>query len=241
MELRQYKNILLILAGITLIDLVISMASFSTVSGMVATNINLADIDDPGITRVIREVGLGVNPFRFGGAFGILLLILPFLFYNFVYHPTKSLTYMMLPASWLEKFMSAWMMCVIAVPMMLFAFSLLIGFVGDLAGAQVTYHSLKMKPFLINIYLPTIAMQSFFFLMVFWFKRKKIQKTILVVVIFIIAFFGVMIKIVPHIFEHQKTFFVDENQTILVATYTAYTLMTLFWTAALLKYPRTQI
>jgi hypothetical protein len=244
MEFRQFRNIILILLGVTLIDLVISMTSYSFAQGMIVTTFENMDMDeiDPAIGKLtLEEFALGVNPFRFGGAFGILLLILPFIFYNFVYHPTKSLTYTMLPASWLEKFTSAWAMCVIAVPILIFAFSLLVAFIGDLAGAQISYHSLNLKPFLVDIYFPTVAMQSFFFWAVFWFKRKKIQKTILLVVIFLIALIGVSAKILPYFFDHGANIKFADTLLATLLPYIIGVVMLFFWVAALFKFRRTQI
>jgi hypothetical protein len=244
MEFRQFRNIILILLGVTLIDLIFSMVTYAQTQGMIVSTFENIDMDeiDPAVGKwTLEEFALGVNPFRFGGAFGILLLILPFIFYNFVYHPTKSLTYAMLPASWLEKFASAWVMCVVFVPILVFSFSLLVGFVGDLAGAQITYHSLKLKPFLVDIYLPTIAMQSFFFGAVFWFKSKKIQKTILLVVIFFIVFIGVILKGLPYIFDHDMNIAFSKTTMAAFVPYVVYGLMIVFWALALIKFRRTQI
>jgi len=240
MEFRQYRNIFLILMGVTLIDLIASMATFSATLQMLTAVDTLEGVDNALAVSMIQDAKLGVSPFRFGGAFGLLILIVPFLLYNFVYHPTKSLTYSMLPASWLEKFMSAWLMCVIFVPFLLFGFSLLVAFIGDLLGAQVSYHALDLRLFLRNFYLPTIAVQSIAFWGAFWFRRRKIGKTILVVasvvivLIFLASQVGIFSGTAYDIGSRAGKFTVE-------AIYFIYALVILLWTLALLKFPRTQI
>ena len=240
MELRLFRNIIFVLIGLTLVDIVFSMANHSTTITMVEATMDMIDEEEfPAMAmRGFEEISRGVNPFRTGGAFGILLFLLPFFLYGFVYHPTKSLTYTMLPASWLEKFASAWVMCVIFIPILTFGISLLAAVLGDLtAGAQINYHSLNFKEFMKSHYLPTIAIQSFFFWAVFWFKRKKVQKTVLVIVLLLVAFVSVMF---PHSNSEAWSVFVSNpDPTLLYCV--GYGLMVLLWTAALLKYPRTQI
>jgi hypothetical protein len=239
--------------GITLIDLVFSMMTFSA-SSQAFENFDVSDINNATILDMVHLAKLGVSPFRFGGAFGFLMLILPYVFYNFVYHPTKSLTYSMLPASWLEKFTSAWVMCVIAVPLLLFAFSLLVAFIGDLAGAQISYHALNLKLFLKNIYLPTICIQAIAFWGAFWFKRQKIGKTILTIAIILVGF-GVIVYFIQRyqlflgFFECLSNFFEKrEGLRVFISTnIEAFIygiiclLVALLWGLALKKYPRTQI
>jgi len=250
MELRQYRKLFLILMGVTLIDLAMSMASFSATHQMIVdANIEELGIENSTITNMVHQAKLGVNPIQFGGAFGFLLLIIPFLLYNFVYHPTKSFTYSMLPASWLEKFASAWVMCVIAMPLMLFAFALLVAFIGDLFGAQITYHTLHdPKSFFTNIYLPTVGVQAIAFLGVFWFKRQKAGKTILAIVIVVIgllafpAFVGIREEIGTYWFN--TTFgWLNDNPELATRFFTclAYGLTVLFWLLASIKFRRTQI
>ncbi|MCL2027555.1 MAG: hypothetical protein FWG79_03605 [Bacteroidales bacterium] len=257
MEFRLFRNIILILLGVTFLDLTISMATFSNTYGMlVDAQTTTADITTememdgtepitlsnlPNLSRAtdhaFEMAKLGVNPFRFGGAFGFFMLILPFLFYNFVYHPTKSLTYSMLPASWLEKFMSAWTMCVIAVPILLFAFSLLVAFVGELVGAQISWHALNLKDFFNGFYVPTIGAQAVAFWGVFWFRNKKAQKTILTMVIFVIAMIFLLSYYRDNLYFLEKMADISRSAAMLFA----YLLMVVLWGLALIKYPRTQI
>ena len=239
MELRQYRKLFLILMGVTLIDLAMSMASFSATHQMIVdANIEELGIENSTITNMVHQAKLGVNPIQFGGAFGFLLLIIPFLLYNFVYHPTKSFTYSMLPASWLEKFTSAWVMCVIAVPLMLFAFALLVAFIGDLFGAQITYHTLlDPKSFFTNIYFPTIAAQSVMFWGAFWFKRQKVGKTILTIVLLVIAVSMIFVKFDTKNFIEKIIWLSTIGDSYLFA----YVPVILLWTLALIKFPRTQI
>ena len=237
MELRQYRKLFLILMGITLIDLIMSMATFSASYKMVAhADMDALNIDNATIANMIYQAKLGVNPFKLGGAFGFLMLIVPFLMYNFVYHPTKSLTYSMLPASWLEKFASAWLMCVVVVPLLLFGFSLLIAFLGDLVGAQISYHDLSFNSFFTKFYLPTICIQAIAFWGVFWFKRQKVGKTILTIVIVLIGL-GVVLSQLPLL--KMVNYSINMNTTYLL--YSVYGLMIALWTLALIKFPRTQI
>ncbi|MDR0437561.1 MAG: hypothetical protein LBH22_04575 [Bacteroidales bacterium] len=248
MEFRQYKKLFLILAGVTLIDLVLSMASFARTYQMVTEvdNIEVLELNST-IANMVHQAKLGVSPIQFGGAFGILLLIVPFLMYNFVYHPTKSFTYSMLPASWLEKFASAWVMCVIAVPLMLFGFALLVAFIGDLLGAQVSYHTLNLNVFLKTIYLPTIIVQSVMFWGAFWFKRQKVGKTILTIAIVVIGLIILAWQMQDILRDLMNFLFgppyseAREQQLLIWLRIIPYALMTLLWSLALIKYPRTQI
>jgi len=252
MELRQYRKLFLILAGVTLIDLAMSMASFSATHQMIE-NVNMDEfgIENSTLTNMVHQAKLGVSPIQFGGAFGFLLLIIPFLLYNFVYHPTKSFTYSMLPASWLEKFASAWVMCVIAMPLMLFAFALLVAFIGDLFGAQITYHTLHdPKSFFTNIYFPTIAAQSVMFWGAFWFKSQKIGKTILTIAIVVVGLIFLAWQLQDVLKDFMEFLFGSyspekeqklEHALMTMLKIIPYALMTLLWTLALIKFPRTQI
>jgi hypothetical protein len=242
MELRQFRKMFLILMGITLIDLIMSMSMFSSSTYQVQEALAAVDeleIGNPMVINMIHQAKLGVSPIRFGGAFGFLMLIVPFILYGFVYHPTKSLTYTMLPASWQEKFASAWVMCVIFVPFMLFAFSLLVAFVGDLMGAQVSYHALNWKPFFMAFYLPTIAVQSIMFWGAFWFKRQKIGKTILTVAIFVLGVIVLAYYFIP--FRDIINSLAESKFAVQFSLYSSYALMVVLWALALIKYPRTQI
>ena len=244
MECRLHRKMFLVLMGITLFELVLTIATYTSTAGMaVAVIENSAEMAEvPAFAQQSLDAyNLGVNPFRVGGAFGLLIFIVPFLLYNFVYHPTKSLTYTMLPVSWVEKFVSAWVQCVIVVPMLIFGFSLLVAFVGDLAGAQISYHAVNMKTFLTKYYLPTIGIQAVAFWGVFWFKSMKAQKTILTIVLAVI---GLLLFL--HLTGQYNTVF---TSFVLARVHShkfgyeifGYSLMVLLWGLACFKFPRTQI
>jgi len=258
MELRRCRKILLILMGITLLGLVMDMVGYEenvrtvqeTVKhleeqGIDTIGLGVSPTGIVGITTVrvntlAESAKLGVSPLRTGGAFGFLLLIIPFILYNFVYHPTKSFTYSMLPASWLEKFASAWVMCVIFVPFLLFGFSLFVGFIGDLLGAQVSYHAVNWS-FFTGIFLTTVAAQAIMsFWGTFWFKRQKIGKTILtfVVIVFALIF---LIFALQHFGVRQPEGMYHIAGDGRGFRYLAYGLMALLWTISLIKFRRTQI
>ena len=178
-----------------------------------------------------------------GGATILLIVIAPFILYNFLYHPTKSFTYAMIPASWLEKFMSAWVMCVIFVPLLLAGFSFFVAFIGDLTIAHLTTQRPEFAPiaFLTDTYWRVIAYQAVIsFWGVFWFKRQKVGKTIL-------TFVGIILALLFIAFILYRLGFGDSEGIILIenyhfpATYLSYGLSVLLWVVSLIKFRRTQI
>ncbi|MCL2414208.1 MAG: hypothetical protein FWC94_03020 [Bacteroidales bacterium] len=211
MELLRFKGILGILLGVIfgviLMDLLISTATSGGSDGPVG-----------------------------GGTAVFLILITPFILYNFVYHPAKSLTYAMLPASWLEKFASAWVMCVIFVPFLLFGFVTLISFISNLLGAQIIYQALNWN-FFTGTYLPAICFQAIAFCGAFWFRRKKVGKTILTIVVIMMVLLVLAVVL--------RYFGVGDAEGVInidiEGMYLAYGLAVLLWTLALIKFPRTQI
>lgn len=214
MELRRFRELFAILVGALIgVALLNLIASITTSSDMNNSNDN----------------GIAI----------FLVLITPFVLYNFVYHPTKSFTYAMLPVSWLEKFMSAWVMCVIFAPLLLFGFSFLTTFLIDLGIGQINNRvAFNPKSFLTNVYLPTIATQSIAFWGAFWFKRQKVGKTILTIVIVVTTLVVSALIVVKQLPE--DTFYGEFSWQMDTAIF-AYLFMILLWTLALLKFPRTQI
>lgn len=237
MEFLLHKKMFLVLMGLTLISLIVDMATFSATADILAQSAGKVDENAAmnGITAVneaIEQFGLGVNPLQIGGAFGILLYIIPLILYNFVYHPTKSLTYSMLPASWLEKFSSAWLLCVVIVPVLLSGFSLLVALLGDLSGVPINWSFVNLKTFLSDYFLPTICIQSIAFWGAFWFKDKKIGKTILCLVAVLIIVLLIM-RYAP--FGNSFIKELKEHSAY------SYALMIVLWALAFVKFPRTQI
>ena len=212
MELRRFRGILGILLGV-IFGVILIGVLISTVTG-------------------------GSDPDPVGGGTAVfLILITPFILYNFVYHPTKSLTYAMLPVSWLEKFASAWVVCVIFVPFLLFGFATLVAFISNFLGAQITYQALNWN-FFIDTYLPTIGFQAIAFCGAFWFRRQKVGKTILTIVIAMMAL--LVLAVVLRYFgvgDAEGAIRINNESSL----YYLYGLVALLWTLALLKFPRTQI
>ena len=211
-ELRLFRNVFLIFMGIIVVDLITSIISGHT-SGRSA-----------------------------GGLIIFLIAITPFALYNFLYHPTKSFTYAMLPASWLEKFMSAWIMCVVFVPLLLVGFSTGVAILLDLLFSQIitSYRALfDFQLFFAEFYLETIAAQAVAFCGAFWFKRQKIGRTILtiVIIVFALVFVG---------FTFMRLGVGDAEGVIRIEgyqfpTYLMYGFAVLLWVISLIKFRRTQI
>jgi hypothetical protein len=141
-----------------------------------------------------------VSPSPFILYASIMAIMCPFALYHFVYNPAEGLTYAMLPATSFEKFMSAWIQCVIVMPILLFG-ALLFGLlVGELAGFTIIWHEITHPDFLMN-YLKCICVQSLALLGAFWFKSRKLQKTIITLLIIGLGIFIIGICI-AYIFQH---------------------------------------
>jgi len=191
-----------------------------------------------GLAMDMQDPGGG----RSDGFFALLIVIAPFILYNFVYHPTKSFTYTMLPASWLEKFMSAWVMCVIFVPALLFGFATLVALLGSLALPEVSYrHIFDPRIFVTSTYLNLIIAQAILaFWGTFWFRRQKVGKTILtfVGIVFAFIFFIFALQnfgVAPREVGFQMGVFTAKNLHL------AYVIVVLPWIVSLIKFRRTQI
>ena len=122
------------------------------------------------------------------------MLLAPFQLYKRYNHKIFGVNYFMLPASQFEKWLSMFFYCVIATPIVIIL--------------TITLIDLCMYPFypwaektlwfnssdLANIKLSKdaiitfFAFQSILFLGNVWFKRAKVQKTILAIIILMIAF-----------------------------------------------------
>ncbi|MDR2908190.1 MAG: hypothetical protein LBU91_09420 [Bacteroidales bacterium] len=231
MESRMFLKVYLILFGITLLDLIISMGTHSISVGAITKA--ASQTDNMQLAETAHEFMGGVMPFRPGGAFGVMLFIVPFILYKFLYHPTQGLTYAMLPASQFEKFLSAFVQCVIVAPLVIFGFSLLVSLVGDLAGVPMNWDVLNFKYVLTKYYLPMICIQSVAFWGVFWFKQRKIAKTILTVIAVIVAV-GIISYFDRSLYMHIYNFCFETNAYL-------YAITMALWALAFIKFPRTQI
>ncbi len=236
MEFRLHQKTYLIFLGLTLLDLLITMTTYSATID--AVEIAVSTSADPNIAKVTSNLFDGVMPFRPGGAFGLLLAIIPFALYGFLYHPTKSLTYAMLPASQFEKFVSAFVQCVIIVPFNLFVFSLLISGIGDLAGVPINWSIVNFDYILTKYWLPAICIQSIAFWGVFWFKKQKLAKTVLTLTTFVIGFLLINRFFGDYSFVKFITRMAENEGFVTNGMYAA---MVVLWAAAFIKFPRTQI
>jgi len=207
-----FRNVFLIFMGIIVVDLITSIISGHT-SGRSA-----------------------------GGLIIFLIAITPFALYNFLYHPTKSFTYAMLPASWLEKFMSAWIMCVVFVPLLLVGFSTGVAILLDLLFSQIitSYRALfDFQLFFAEFYLETIAAQAIAFCGAFWFKRQKIGRTILTIAIIVLALvFAGFTLIRLGVGDAEGVIRIEGYQ---LPTCLMYGFAVLLWVVSLIKFRRTQI
>jgi len=124
--------------------------------------------------------------------FGSMLLA-PFQLYKRYNHKTHGVNYFMLPASQTEKWLSMFFYCVIVMPVVaILAFALI-----DLClypfypWAEKSLWSLYDTVASSDI-LTILAIQSIFFLGNIWFKRSKLQKTIMVIIILMVAYTALM-------------------------------------------------
>ena len=263
-ELRLFRTIFLILMGITLINIVWNISGYrnsinevNAWQDTIIAELKAFEHENPArwqktsdhwldVIAKLERTKLGIQPFAMGGAFGLLLWILPFLLYGFVYHPTRGLTYAMLPASRLEKFVSAWVMCVIFAPFLLFGFELLIYYLADLFRiVPVCYHDVFSTSFFTWYYLPTIILQSMAFAGVFFFRDSKIGKTLVVFLLVFFVYNFILVRVGCSTRESMR--FLDNLirnhfwHTIAVPNWIgSILLMLLLWGAALIKFPRTQ-
>lgn len=183
-----------------------------------------------------------------------LIVFSPFILYGFVYHPTKGLTYAMLPASFFEKVLSAWIQCVIVVPILILVISLFGALASTLLGVEVAGGS---KTFFEN-HLYLIIVQSLVFWGVFWFKYHKVRKTILTLCaigfgIAIIALTIVVNLDLPKIPENEIVIYgkdcmiidgkcIISRATLKTLGYFGYLIVPILpWALAFFKFRRTQI
>ena len=177
------------------------------------------------------------------------IIFAPFILYRFVYHPTKSLTYTMLPATSLEKTISAWLQCVVIVPALLIATTVLSLLLKDLFGGADSLRVILSRNYWnieyishVHIILQLFAIQSLAFWGVFWFKSRKITKTFLY-----LALICVGIVVVATLIMNTLNYFnvpkITLSDTMLQALdYLRYLILPILpWTLAFLKFPRTQI
>jgi len=127
-----------------------------------------------------------LSDFKTFGADGIgivamvFITLMPFIFYNNVYHRLKGVNYTMLPASNFEKWLAFWLQCMVIVPLMA---SILWAMVAGLtswtgtafhAGSSVSWLNRQNAW---SIYLGMISTQSIAMLGVMAFRRLKWLKT----------------------------------------------------------------
>jgi hypothetical protein len=178
----------------------------------------------------------------------ILIIFIPFILYGFVYHPTKGLTYAMLPATSTEKVLSAWIQCVIVAPILLTAPIFFLAIFFDVSTESFIEQYVKTtSSTFFNSYLSVIEVQAIAFWGAFWFKRKKEAKTILtlalialgIVVITVLTVKLLQYYDVPKITINSHTL---NERHITLLRYFGYLISTILpWTLAFFKFRRTQI
>jgi tetratricopeptide (TPR) repeat protein len=105
------------------------------------------------------------------------MIIAPIILYNTLYDSVKSVSYAMLPASQLEKFVSAIVQVAIIVPVLtIIVFLLSIFVIHYIVGTEIQMVDPVSRYG--RILFRCIQFQSFIFLGAFWFKRKKVIKII---------------------------------------------------------------
>ena len=115
--------------------------------------------------------------------FNFVVFLLPFVLYSRLYDRVKSVRYANLPASQLEKVISAILQTTIIVPILLMAVLVLfLSVIYLLTSPNIAVDYSKF----FNDYWGIIQKQSILFLMVFWFKEKKLLKILLVFIVTII-------------------------------------------------------
>lgn len=212
--------------------------------------ITLAGIILQIITIISRGRG-AIHPFPFQSFPDWLIYIAPFALYNFVYHPVKGLTYAMLPATSFEKVLSAWIQCVLVVPIVIYATSSLSALLADLAGIAVrwdTHWGTRHPITFFENYLRCIMIQSLAFWGVFWFKHRKIAKTTLTLCLIGLG----IVTILSLILGLSQSYLIDPQSSNSVFRiiysllsplgYFGYLILPILpWALAFFKFRRTQI
>lgn len=175
----------------------------------------------------------------------LVIIIVPLSLHYNVYHKVKNASYAMLPASQLEKVISAIIQTSILIPALLLAvlvlFMLILRSVNPNLEIEIIYREI----------FTAIQIQSFLFLGMFWFRKNKILKMtliIIVVTVLIITTAYWIFHISPQgdlyyfLFNFTTKFkdvitFISEHKNIILAIF----FPLLPYTIAFLKYRRTQI
>ena len=174
----------------------------------------LCSIGDINITAMMSMI-------NFYGAVGLLILMIPFLFYSKFNDKRYGIIEAMLPASYLEKFFSKFLMLVVLYPLLFviilvgfdYIVAALFGQTGFISTLNNLYAQNKdiISQFSIFTYywfyviISLFAFQSLFFLGVHFFKSHRVSKSIISVLILsqlisiIVAPFT--IKMLPEIME----------------------------------------
>ena len=156
-----------------------------------------------------KETNIAYGRMRFVIGIMFLLggtLLAPFQLYKRHNNKIFGVNYFMLPASQTEKWLSMFFYCVIATPVVLLLSITLI----DLClypfypwadkSLWLTFNNMDSNydKTLFETLLNLFSVQSMFFLGNIWFKRAKVQKTILAMIILMIAyiaFVGILVKL----------------------------------------------
>jgi hypothetical protein len=136
---------------------------------------------------------------------------------------------MMLPASSLEKIVSACIQSVIVAPILIFTTGFLASLLGKLVGAPVFWQLTFLEA-----YWLIMIIQAFSFACVFWIKNRKIAQTI--------GLMFCMIVISRDLYSFAKFIF-PSIELVDNFMYTALFVLSpiLLWSAAYFKFRRTQI
>jgi len=125
------------------------------------------------------------------------MLFAPFQLYKRYNHKIYGVNYFMLPASQTEKWLSMFFYCVIVTPVVLILSITLMDLFPYLfypvAEKSLWFNNFKSSMTnstrtLFDALITVFVFQSILFLGNVWFKRAKVQKTILAIIIFMIAF-----------------------------------------------------
>jgi hypothetical protein len=131
------------------------------------------------------------------------ILLAPFQLYQRYNHKIYGVNYFMLPASQAEKWLSMFVNCVIVTPVVIILTVTLIDLClypfypsADKVLWFISYNTGEIKS--LTDILMFFALQSVLFLGNIWFKRAKVQKTILAIIILPIifaVFIGILVKV----------------------------------------------